>query len=73
LRYITEELGYESDQQCFNSLVLEILDGDTSFIEDRSEQSDSYTDIYVLLGKALTILEQAKSVAFGKVDIKGQI
>ena len=42
-------------------------------IEDRSEQTDSYTDIYVRLGKALTVLEQAKSVAFGKVDIKGQI
>jgi hypothetical protein len=73
LRFVTEELGFESDQHCFNFLVYDILNGDTTLVEDRSNKTDSHTDIYILLGKAGNVFEQAKRAAFGRVDIKGQI
>ena len=64
LRFVTEELGFESD-------------GDAAqFIYDHNghsllEEKDS--SLRFLTGKAGPIFESARSEAFRKVDIKGQI
>jgi hypothetical protein len=64
LRFVTEELGFESD-------------ADTAqFIIDRSGQhllEDRTEHIAFLTGKAGSLFEGPRSQAFRKVDIKGQI
>lgn len=66
LRFITEELGFESD-------------GDAAqFIYEYSGQSQHLLverddALRVLTGKAGNLFEDAKKAAFRKVDIKGQI
>ena len=64
LRFVTEELGFESD-------------GDAAqFIYDYNGQSlleEKDDSLRFLTGKAGPIFETAKSEAFRKVDIKGQI
>ncbi len=64
LRFITEELGFESDEES------------ARFICDHGAQSllEEQTDgVRLLSGKAGFIFETAKSDAFRRVDIKGQI
>ena len=64
LRFITEELGFESD-------------GDAAqFICDYQGQNlleEKEGNLRFVTGKAGTIFESAKGEAFKKVDIKGQI
>ncbi|PVH70604.1 GANP/Nin1/mts3/eIF-3 p25 family protein [Cadophora sp. DSE1049] len=64
LRFITEELGFESD-------------GDAAqFICDYNGQhllEEKNDELRFLTGKAGALFEAAKSTAFAKVDIKGQI
>ena len=64
LRFITEELGFESD-------------GDAAqFICDNNGQhllAEKEDGLRFISGKAGTIFEAAKTQAFQKVDIKGQI
>jgi len=64
LRFITEELGFESD-------------GDAAqFICDYNGQhllEEKNDELRFLTGKAGALFEAAKSAAFAKVDIKGQI
>lgn len=64
LRYVTEELGFESD-------------GDAAqFIYDYNGQAlldEKDGDLRFLTGKAGQLFEAAKTQAFRKVDIKGQI
>jgi len=64
LRFITEELGFESD-------------GDAAqFICDYNGQhllEEKNDELRFLTGKAGAIFETARSAAFAKVDIKGQI
>lgn len=64
LRFVTEELGFESD-------------GDAAqFIYDYNGQhllEGREDGLRFLTGKAGLIFEAAKVAAFGKVDIKGQI
>lgn len=64
LRFITEELGFESD-------------GDAAqFIYDNHGQhllEEREDGIRLLTGKAGTTFEAARAEAFRKVDIKGQI
>jgi len=64
LRFVTEELGFESDADAAQF----ILDhGGQDLLQER----DDY--IAFLCGKAGQLFEQAKKLAFAKVDIKGQI
>jgi hypothetical protein len=64
LRFVTEELGFESDSDA------------AQFIYDYNGQSlleEKEDSIRFLTGKAGPIFETARSEAFRKVDIKGQI
>lgn len=64
LRFITEELGFESD---VDALQFIIDHGGEHLIEQRD-------DYFVFLcGKANGVFESAKAAAFSKVDLKGQI
>ena len=64
LRFITEELGFESDADAAQFII--DYNGQ-HLLEDRTDY------IAVLTGKAGALFETARSEAFGKVDIKGQI
>lgn len=64
LRFITEELGFESDADA------------AQFVVDHNGQSlleEQDVDIVFLCGKAGSLFEDARKAAFSKVDIKGQI
>jgi SAC3 family protein LENG8/THP3 len=64
LRFITEELGFESDADAAQFIVDH---HGQQLLEDRQE------DIAFLTGKAGTLFEASRAAAFAKVDIKGQI
>ena len=64
LRFITEELGFESDADAAQFIIDH---GGQSLLLER----DDY--IAFLSGKAGSLFDDAKKVAFSKVDIKGQI
>ncbi|KAF4420886.1 THP3-like protein [Colletotrichum fructicola] len=64
LRFITEELGFESDVDAAQFIV--DYNGQ-HLLEERSEY------IALLTGKAGPLFESARTEAFRKVDIKGQI
>ena len=64
LRFITEELGFESDDESARFICEH---GGQDFLEERDN------GVRLLTGKALNIFEPAKQAAFKKVDIKGQI
>jgi len=64
LRFVTEELGFESDSDA------------AQFVYDFKGQTlleEKEGNLRFLTGKAGQIFEVAKSEAFRKVDIKGQI
>lgn len=64
LRFITEELGFMSDEEA------------GQFIVNHNAQDllvERGNDLYFLTGKGLGFFEAAKASAFGRVDIKGQI
>ncbi|KAI1502405.1 SAC3/GANP domain protein [Biscogniauxia marginata] len=63
LRYITEELAFESDAEAAQF----IIDYDQNLLEEREDC------IVFLTGKAGRRFEEAKSEAFRRVDLKGQI
>ena len=65
LRFLTEELGFESDDESARF----ICDcGGQAYFEQREDG-----EVRFLTGKALRFFEVAKQQAFKKVDIKGQI
>lgn len=64
LRFLTEELGFESDDESAR-FVCE-YDGQI-YLEERDD------GVWLLTGKALNFFEAAKKTAFMRVDIKGQI
>lgn len=64
LRFITEELGFESDSDCAQFIC------DYNGEHLLKEEADH---LRVLTGKAGPIFENARAEAFRKVDIKGQI
>lgn len=64
LRFLTEELAFESDA---NTAQFIIDRQGQHLLEDRGEHMSFLT------GKAGSFFEDAKSAAFRKVDIKGQI
>ncbi|KAJ5935584.1 hypothetical protein N7466_005131 [Penicillium verhagenii] len=64
IRFITEELGFESDEQTARFVI------DNSSAELLEEKSGT---VRLLTGKAGGLFEQAKAEAHRVVDIKGQI
>ena len=64
LRFLTEELGFESDDESARFICDH---GGQSFLEERDGE------VRLLTGKALRFFETARHAAFKKVDIKGQI
>ncbi|KAM5347962.1 hypothetical protein ACJ41O_007786 [Fusarium nematophilum] len=64
LRFITEELGFESDADAAQFIIDH---QGQHLLEDRTDY------IAFLTGKAGSLFESARSAAFRKVDIKGQI
>lgn len=64
LRFITEELAFESDPEAVQFLINHQAQG---FLEARED------GIRFLSGKAGSTVEAAKNNAFRRVDIKGQI
>lgn len=64
LRFITEELGFESDADAAQFIIDH---QGQHLLEDRTEY------IVFLTGKAGSIFENSRSAAFRRVDIKGQI
>jgi len=63
IRFVTEELGFESDEECAR-FICEY--GGHVYLEEGSE-------VKLLTAKALNFFDPAKDAAFKKVDIKGQI
>ncbi|KAJ5543107.1 hypothetical protein N7461_009110 [Penicillium sp. DV-2018c] len=64
IRFITEELGFESDEQTARFIL------DHSSAELLEEKNGA---VRLLTGKAGTLFDQAKAAAHRVVDIKGQI
>jgi len=64
LRFITEELGFESDEESARYICDH---GAQSLLEERED------GVRLLTGKAGSVFETARSAAFQRVDIKGQI
>lgn len=64
LRFLTEELGFESDDE---SARFVCDHGGQAFLEEKVE------GVRLLTGKAMGFFESAKETAFKRVDIKGQI
>ena len=64
IRFITEELGFESDEQTARFIL-----------DHASEQllEEKNGSVRLLTGKAGMVFEQAKAEAHRVVDIKGQI
>lgn len=67
LRFIAEELGFEGDNEAYNFIV----DINPDLIQEKSVNGE---DVLVFLtGMAGATFETAKTEAFRKVDLKGQI
>ena len=64
IRFITEELGFESDEESAR-FILEYASED--ILQERDD------GVRLLTGKAGQIFDNAKASAFKRVDIKGQI
>lgn len=64
IRMIADELGFGNDEDAAQFIVNH---GGQHLLEERGP------DIHFLTGKAVGFFENAKSAAFGRVDIKGQI
>ena len=65
LRFVTEELAFESDEQCAAFIL------DYASKELFSDRDDG--GVRLLTGKVGAAFEAAKAAAFKQVDIKGQI
>jgi hypothetical protein len=63
LRYVTEELAFESDAEAAQF----IIDYDQELLQERDDH------IVFLTGKAGQTFESARAQAFSRVDLKGQI
>lgn len=67
LRFVTEELGFESDEEACQFIIDHAPDESSNLLEERDG------DVRFLTGKAGSIFHLAKTSAFGQIDIKGQI
>jgi len=64
LRFITEELGFESDDESARFICEH---GGQAYLGERDD------GVRLVTGKASGLFEPARSDAFRRVDIKGQI
>jgi len=67
LRFVTEELGFESDEEACQFILDHAPENPPNLLEEREEH------VRFLTGKVGSIFQTAKTRAFGQVDIKGQI
>ncbi|KAJ9606932.1 hypothetical protein H2200_008943 [Cladophialophora chaetospira] len=67
LRFVTEELGFESDEEACQFIIDHAPEESSNLLEERDG------DVRFLAGKALSIFHLAQTRAFGQIDIKGQI
>jgi SAC3 family protein LENG8/THP3 len=67
LRFVTEELGFESDEEACQFIIDHAPEESSILLEERDG------DVRFLTGKAGSIFHLAKTKAFGQIDIKGQI
>lgn len=67
LRLVTEELGFESDEEACQFILEHVPEESPSLLEERDG------DVRFLTGKVGSIFQNAKTKAFGQIDIKGQI
>lgn len=70
IRFLTEELGFESDTECVQFLC---DNGAQDLIEQKSDDKGVPRTIRFQTTKALPLFEDMKRAAFKKVDIKGQL
>ncbi|KAL0638426.1 hypothetical protein Q9L58_002569 [Maublancomyces gigas] len=70
IRFLTEELGFESDTECVQFLC---DNGAQDLIEQKSDDKGVPRTIRFQTTKALSLFEDMKRAAFKKVDIKGQL
>lgn len=68
LRFLTEELGFESDSECVQFLSDH---GAGDFLVEKKDENGSAVKFNCLPARPL--FTTAKEAAFRKVDIKGQI
>ncbi|KAF8441853.1 SAC3/GANP/Nin1/mts3/eIF-3 p25 family-domain-containing protein [Terfezia claveryi] len=68
LRFLTEELGFESDGECVQFLSNH---GAGDFLQEKKDENGSAVKFHCLPARPL--FTAAKEAAFRKVDIKGQI
>ena len=64
LRFVTDELGFESDEEAARFVCEH---GGQSFLEERDGE------VRLITGKSAALFESARKAAFQKVDLKGQI
>lgn len=64
IRFLTEELGFESDQDCVQFLL--------DYQAQPYIEQDNDT-LKLTTAKSSSLFEAAKATAFRRVDIKGQI
>ena len=64
IRFLTEELGFESDSDCIEFLC-------EHNAQDLLKEADE--DVRLLTGQAGLLFKSLHGAAFSKVDIKGQI
>jgi hypothetical protein len=70
IRFLTEELGFESDTECVTFLYEY---GAQDLIEQKSNDKGQPNLIRFQTTRAIPLFEDAKLQAFKKVDIKGQL
>lgn len=64
VRFLTEELGFESDQDCAQFLI----DCNAQHLLEQKDET-----VRMATGKAGGLFDVAKTAAFRRVDIKGQL
>lgn len=67
LRFVTEELGFESDEESAQFILDHAGDTSVNLLQEKDG------DVKLLSGKAGSAFETARATAFKNVDIKGQI
>ncbi|KAI9874233.1 MAG: hypothetical protein M1823_007734, partial [Watsoniomyces obsoletus] len=67
LRLVTEELGFESDEESAQFIIDHAGEDSASLLQEKDG------DVRILTGKAGAVFENARAAAFKHVDIKGQI
>jgi SAC3 family protein LENG8/THP3 len=67
LRFLTEELGFETDEEAAQFVLEHGGDDSNQLLQERDG------DVRLLSGKVGPLFENARAAAFRSVDIKGQI